>query len=54
MSGSVLGMHDLNWDTGPIHATAAKNRFLCSRVRVNTAKSSPTALRHSCYQQHIH
>lgn len=54
MSGSVLGMHGLNWDTGPIHITAAKNRFLCSRGRANTAQTSPTALGHSYYQQHIH
>lgn len=27
MSGSVLGMHGLNWDTGPIHITVAKNTF---------------------------
>lgn len=54
MSGSVLGMQGLNWDTGPIHITAAKNRFLCSRVRANTARPSSTVLGHSYYQQHIH
>lgn len=37
MSGSVLGIHGLNWDTGPIHITASKNRWLCSRGRANIA-----------------
>ena len=39
MSGSLLGMRDLNWDTEPIHISAAKNRFLCSRARTNAAQT---------------
>jgi len=54
MSGSVLSMCDLNWDTGLIHITAAKNRFLRRRGRAYTAQPSPTLLGHSYYQQHVH
>lgn len=53
MSGSVWGMHGLNWDTEPIHITAAKNRFPCTVAEVGLHCSTRlTGPGHSYYQQH--